>query len=362
MNEPLVSVSGRLLSEPTCFDEVLNQGRAVNELRRRVQRKQHLPSIVLHGPKGVGKKTLARIYAEAARCEAPTEQGGRCDKCSTCKSFKGSGEPLGFVWANGAGEGLPRALRKLAQVGTFGERPLFVVVEAEKITDEGYDELLKAIEETQTTFVFVTDLEKSVRAAIRSRCVNYLVKPLSSSATRQFLCGELAPQRASAASQVLDVLVAHTRGIPGEMIRVVRLVQSSADHSLDAVRGELELDWPLELAGAWARILRTDIDGWDLPEPLRAVPVNEQLRRVRALLLYAINEGDVGVELKGRSVTDAALLHRDKEFAKLLIGELNAAAAERGVSSRQLGAHLTSFWCAYVPPQHAFDPPAVAPD
>lgn len=68
---------------PRRFEDVLGQPGAVSTLAKLV----HEPaagSVVLHGPTGAGKTTLARIYAQARMCDAPLASGSPCLRCETC--------------------------------------------------------------------------------------------------------------------------------------------------------------------------------------------------------------------------------------------------------------------------------------
>lgn len=71
---------------PRTFEDVLGQPRAV-ELLGRLAVDPAPSSVVIYGPTGAGKTTLARIYAQARLCEAPTTSGSPCLACSACASI-----------------------------------------------------------------------------------------------------------------------------------------------------------------------------------------------------------------------------------------------------------------------------------
>lgn len=144
--------SGMLFSQPKSFNEILCQGRAVDELRRRVQNNRHLPNIILQGPNGVGKKTLARLYVEAALCDAPTTEGCPCRSCAMCGTLRDGGMSLDLIWVEGGAGDLPEHLKKHARMGAYGERCMTVITGAESISAKGYDQLLKVFEQSGTTF------------------------------------------------------------------------------------------------------------------------------------------------------------------------------------------------------------------
>ena len=80
--------SSRTLAEkyrPRNFDEVFGQSVPVRYLRSIVGRRPR--SVIISGPYGSGKTTLARIYAKAALCERLTKTGNPCDECDYCTRF-----------------------------------------------------------------------------------------------------------------------------------------------------------------------------------------------------------------------------------------------------------------------------------
>ena len=72
---------------PKSFEEVLGQDELVSTLAKRVITKDHSRHIVLHGPEGSGKTTVARLYAKALQCEEPTPTGSPCQSCAPCRTF-----------------------------------------------------------------------------------------------------------------------------------------------------------------------------------------------------------------------------------------------------------------------------------
>lgn len=349
-----------LFRKPRSFDEVLCQGRAVDELRRRVQKNRHLPNLILHGPNGVGKKTLARLYAEAALCEGPSPEGIPCRSCATCGSLRDGGLSLGLIWVEGGARNLPDDLRKHARAGAYGERCMTIVTNAEKMSAEGYDQLLKVFEQSGTTFVLITEDPQRIRTAIRSRCIAYRMRKLEVSKARGVMRAALTSRHIEADSQVLNVLVALSKGRPGEMLRLLDRLAPDSELALSAVRKLFGLEWPIELATEWSSILRADIGGWEPPESQRRVVTTELARRIRALLAHAINELQNDADSNLETTGDAAVLHLDRTMTGSFEKELRNAAAERGLHPQQLVRHLAWFWSVYVPPV-LVDPPPASP-
>ena len=72
---------------PTTFDEVIGQRHITAPLRNAIRADRVPHALLLTGPRGVGKTTLARIFARCLNCEkGPTEEPcGTCDDCQENK-------------------------------------------------------------------------------------------------------------------------------------------------------------------------------------------------------------------------------------------------------------------------------------
>lgn len=79
---------------PKRFEEVLGQDDLVSTLARRVITKDHSWHIVLNGPEGSGKLTVARLYAKALQCDEPTHTRSACHRCEPCRLW---GPSLNYI-------------------------------------------------------------------------------------------------------------------------------------------------------------------------------------------------------------------------------------------------------------------------
>src|SRR5689334_19869997 len=70
------------------WQDVAGQERAVRLLRGALERGQAHHAYLLAGPEGVGKELLARIFAQAANCEASDPGARPCDVCQNCRAIE----------------------------------------------------------------------------------------------------------------------------------------------------------------------------------------------------------------------------------------------------------------------------------
>ncbi|WP_019994991.1 AAA family ATPase [Aureimonas ureilytica] len=159
---------------PACFEEVVGQASAVVYLSSLIRRNKTARSVALAGCPGIGKTTLARIYAKALQCEAPTSGGSPCNACDTCIAFdRGHTD---YYELNGGTHGGIDAIRRIVEIcrgmPLRADWRVIVIDEAQGLSRQAFDALLKTLEEppTQTVFVLATTERHRIRGAIQSRC------------------------------------------------------------------------------------------------------------------------------------------------------------------------------------------------
>ncbi|MDA0728929.1 MAG: replication-associated recombination protein A [Bacteroidetes bacterium] len=150
---------------PTQLDEVVGQDHLVGEqaiLRRAVQT-GNLPSMILWGPPGVGKTTLARLLAEA------------------------SGRPFHALSAIHSGvKDVRQVLDSAKRDGMFAGRAVLFLDEIHRFSKSQQDSLLGAVEAGIVTLIGATTENPSfeVIPALRSRCQVYVLEPLTAEALK----------------------------------------------------------------------------------------------------------------------------------------------------------------------------------
>lgn len=142
------------------------------------------PASIFQGPDGVGKKTAALALAALANCRKPSGQE-RCGSCSSCLKADAGNHPditLFLPDKNVIKIDMMRELSREAYYRPFeGKARFFIVDEAEKMTEEAANSLLKTLEEPPATshLVLVTAFPHRLLSTIRSRCQDFTFVPLT---------------------------------------------------------------------------------------------------------------------------------------------------------------------------------------
>jgi DNA polymerase III gamma/tau subunit len=153
------------------FHQVVGQGVIVAALLARNEAGKH-PPLLLWGPPGSGKLSLARLYAQSVICQSAIRP---CGSCANCKGVIAEGS-LRYIEMNArvhhSHENVRDQLTKLRSVGR--ERLVLVVRNAECLPGPVSDRLLKPLEQTKLhVVVFLSSDMMKVSAAIKSRCQVY---------------------------------------------------------------------------------------------------------------------------------------------------------------------------------------------
>lgn len=150
-------------------------------------------AILLTGESGVGKKTLARLLAQGLLC---TGEGAKpCGVCRECRRFAARTHPDALFPAPAPREKtikvetLRGMIDALSRHSLEGGRRVIVMENAERMTPQAQNCLLKTLEEAQegTYFFLTSDHETAILPTIRSRCRCVRMQPWTDERVRQAL-------------------------------------------------------------------------------------------------------------------------------------------------------------------------------
>ncbi|CCH47486.1 DNA polymerase III subunit gamma/tau [Pseudodesulfovibrio piezophilus] len=170
---------------PQTFSDVAGQDAIKAILSRAAATDKVAPAYLFSGTRGVGKTTIARIFAKALNCvNAPTAEP--CNVCSNCKQIT-AGVAVDVIEIDGASNrGIDDARRLKEDIGYAPVEcryKVFIIDEAHMLTKEAFNALLKTLEEPppRATFIMATTEPHKFPATIISRCQHYIYKMLSQS-------------------------------------------------------------------------------------------------------------------------------------------------------------------------------------
>lgn len=326
---------------PETFAELIGQSQVTAPLMAALRADKVNHAYLFSGPRGCGKTTSARILARCLNCaEGPTDTP--CGKCPSCielaRNGSGSLDVVEIDAASHNGVDDARDLRERALFAPARDRfKIFILDEAHMVTAQGFNALLKIVEEppAHVKFIFATTEPEKVIATIRSRTHHYpfrLVPPAQLLDYLEELCAtekvDVAPGvltlvvRSGGGSvrdslSLLDQLIAGSEDGKVTYERAVALLGYTPDSVLDeAVEGLAIGDSALVFQSV-DKIIQSGQDPRQFVEDL--------LERLRDLILV----DSVGLDARSvlRGISDTMLARLQEQAAKFGRAELSHAAA-----------------------------------
>lgn len=162
---------------PQTFEDVYGQSHITEILKSQVQSGNIAHAYLFSGTRGTGKTSCAKIFARAINC-LNLQEGSPCNECTNCRMSLQE-ETMDIVEMDAASNRRIDDIRQLRDTVVYPPANLkyrvYIIDEAHMITNEGFNALLKIMEEPPKHLVFIlatTELEK-IPATILSRCQRY---------------------------------------------------------------------------------------------------------------------------------------------------------------------------------------------
>ncbi len=228
---------------PETFPEVIGQDLITSALSNAIDNSRISQAYLFSGPRGCGKTSCARILARCLNCaKGPTSHP--CGECESCIELgRGGSGSLDVMEIDAASHNSvedARNLREQVQFSPLRDRyKIFILDEAHMISTQGFNALLKVVEEPpkNTVFIFATTAPEKVLATIRSRTVHYsfkLVEPGVMKKQLQYVCGQ---EGVEAGDEVLDMVVKQGGGSVRDCLSVLEeLINGRSGQELDPER------------------------------------------------------------------------------------------------------------------------------
>lgn len=184
------------------------------------------PTILISGPRAVGKTTIARILARALNCSKPTNNGP-CGKCQSCQ------EPdhPDVVEMNAASDRGIDTVRKLAEVirlaPSYNTR-VYIIDEVHQFTRDAFNASLKILEEPPETvcFLLVTTDPDRIPETILSRCSKITLNTIPEKAMTEWLLSIAKAEKFKLSKEVAPKIASASGGHPREALTILEQVMN----------------------------------------------------------------------------------------------------------------------------------------
>jgi DNA polymerase-3 subunit gamma/tau len=167
---------------PAQFSDIVGQAHIVRTLMNAIRAQRIHSAYLFTGSRGIGKTSIARIFAKVIRCEnATTDADGwlrSCDQCASCKEIT-AGTSVDVIEIDGASNNGVEAVREIRENAKYmpanGSRKIYIIDEVHMLTTPAFNALLKTLEEppAHVLFIFATTEPHKIPATILSRCQRF---------------------------------------------------------------------------------------------------------------------------------------------------------------------------------------------
>ena len=223
---------------PESFDELIGQSQVTDPLRAALRQNRANHAYLFSGPRGCGKTTSARILARCLNCaEGPTDTP--CGKCESCvelsRDGSGSLDVVEIDAASHNGVDDARELRERAGFAPARDRyKIFILDEAHMVTQQGFNALLKIVEEPpeHVKFIFATTEPEKVIGTIRSRTHHYPFRLVPPAVMLDYVAELCVQEKVTVEDGVLPLVIRAGGGSVRDTLSLLDQIIAGSDNAV----------------------------------------------------------------------------------------------------------------------------------
>lgn len=315
---------------PQDFTQVIGQDAVVHTLGNAIQFQRIHHAYLFCGARGVGKTSMARIFAKSLNCEkGPTLTP--CQTCDLCQAIT-RGSSMDVIEIDGASNTGVDNIRELREQVKYAPNDcrykIYIIDEVHMLSTSAFNALLKTLEEPpeHVIFVFATTEPHKIPITILSRCQRYDFRKVSTPILLKHLKKVLEAESVKGEEAALHLIAECAQGsVRDAMSLVDQVIGASPDGLIEKnIRALLGLGDRLLVQNAFTALVTGD-----LTESLRLVQeadtlgldlklFSEDLLKMYHQLILLLSTGSLGEELSPVEHDFFKALAQNQELSLLL--------------------------------------------
>jgi len=227
------------------FQDIVGHEKTIAHLRSAIALNRVSHAYLLTGDTGIGKKTIARAFAQALLCEdkKAVASGNACGKCASCIQAMSGNHPDIITWTHEKPKTFSvddvRDLAADVAIRPFtGSRKVYLIPDAQLMNAQAQNALLKTLEEPPeyAVMILMATSADAMLDTVRSRCTTLDLKPVPGSQLHEYLI-----EKAGVSIHEADVCEAFAQGNIGRALSLASSeefgeVLETAIHILSNIR------------------------------------------------------------------------------------------------------------------------------
>lgn len=222
---------------PRNFSELVGQEHVLQALTNALDNDRLHHAYLFTGTRGVGKTTIARIFAKSLNCETGVS-AKPCGECSTCQEIN-QGRFVDLIEVDAASrtrvEDTRELLDNVQYAPTRGRYKVYLIDEVHMLSTHSFNALLKTLEEPppHVKFLLATTDPQKLPATVLSRCLQFNLKRLQLPLIRDYLAGLLEQEKITFEVPALQRL---SRAADGSMRDALSLLDQAIAYGSGSVK------------------------------------------------------------------------------------------------------------------------------
>jgi DNA polymerase-3 subunit gamma/tau len=241
---------------PRTFSQLLGQEFVVRALSKSLNTNRVHHAYLFSGTRGVGKTSVARIFAKSLNCEQGVS-ANPCLQCTNCVSIE-EGRFIDLIEVDGASrtrvEDTRDLLENIQYIPAIGRFKIYIIDEVHMLSQHSFNALLKTLEEPpeHVKFLLATTDPQKLPITVLSRCLQFNLKPLSEDVLLHHLVHILKDEQIDFEQPALELIARVAHGSARDALSLLdQTIAGSTDiislHQVNQLMGYSHRDYAMQI-------------------------------------------------------------------------------------------------------------------